>query len=251
MIRQHLFHKKTTADPMFRWRGGDVSRLEGLADGVFALTLTLLVIRSDVPETFHELIDSAKQVPVFLACFALLMLAWRYHYLFFRRYGLEDFPTSFLNAVYLFLVIFLAFPLKFIATFLYALVLGDYPHAMFGERQDLYSENEQICGMMQFYAIAMIGVFGVQILMLLWAWRRRHDLELDRLEHFLTLSSIRAHGITCGIAGLSLLIVTVWDHAGWAGVVYFLMPVAHGGHGFWSGSRAGRIRDELEITGAA
>jgi hypothetical protein len=34
MIREHLFHKRAPADPMFRWRGGDVSRLEGLSDGV-------------------------------------------------------------------------------------------------------------------------------------------------------------------------------------------------------------------------
>jgi len=54
LIREHLFDKRAPADSMFRWRGGDVSRLEGLSDGVFAVTLTLLVVSLDVPNTFYE-----------------------------------------------------------------------------------------------------------------------------------------------------------------------------------------------------
>ena len=33
----------------FRWRGGQVSRIEAFADAVFALSLTLLVVSADVP----------------------------------------------------------------------------------------------------------------------------------------------------------------------------------------------------------
>jgi len=85
MIREHLFHKRAPADPMFRWRGGDLSRPEGLSDGVFAVTLTLLVVSLKVPTTFHELWLTIRDLPVFLVCFAMLMMVWRYHYLFFRR----------------------------------------------------------------------------------------------------------------------------------------------------------------------
>lgn len=250
MIREHLFHKRGVTDPLFRWRGGDVSRIEGLSDGVFALTLTLLVMSTQVPGTFHELWRATTQLPIFVACFAMLMMAWRYHYLFFRRYGLEDLPTTALNAVYLFLVLFLAFPLKFLATFLFHLATGQPVAPMFAVAPgvDFLPEISQRGAMMVFYGAAIVGVFGTQALMLSWAWRRRHDLELDRLERFLTLSSIAAHGITCAIALGSILVVWLLGNPGLAGVIYFAMPIAHGLHGWSSGRRAARIRDELSAA---
>ena len=75
MIREHLFHKRAPADPMFRWRGGEISRLEGLSDGVFAVTLTLLIVSVNVPTTFYELWRTIRDIPVFLASFVLLMMA--------------------------------------------------------------------------------------------------------------------------------------------------------------------------------
>jgi len=41
------------ADPLFHWRGTGVSRLEGLADAVFAFTVTLLVVALEVPLTMR------------------------------------------------------------------------------------------------------------------------------------------------------------------------------------------------------
>lgn len=246
MIREHLFHKKTATDAMFRWRGGEISRLEGLSDGVFALALTLLVMATEVPGTFHDLWRATTELPIFLACFAMLMMAWRYHYLFFRRYGLEDLVTTVLNAAFLFLVLFLAFPLKFLATFLFRLATGIGTDGMFVVPPGVedFPPMFQRSGMMVFYGAAIIGVFGLQALMLLWAWRRRHDLELDRLERFLTLASLGAQTITCAIAALSILVVAVWGNPGIAGVVYFLMPFAHGGWGWWAGRRAAQIQRE-------
>ncbi len=247
MIREHLFHKRVGTDVMFRWRGGEISRLEGLSDGVFALTLTLLVMSTEVPGTFHELWRAAAELPIFVACFAMLMMAWRYHYLFFRRYGLEDLPTTVLNAVYLFLVLFLAFPLKFLATFLFHLATGQSHRPMFAVPPgvDFLPELAQRGAMMIFYGAAIIGVFGTQLLMLAWAWRRRHELELDRLERFLTRSSMLAHGITCAIAAVSIVVVAIWGNPGLAGIVYFAMPFAHGGYGWWSGRRAAHLQQQL------
>lgn len=248
MIREHLFHKKCVTDEMFRWRGGEISRLEGLSDGVFALTLTLLVMATEVPDTFHDLWRTTLELPIFLACFAMLMMAWRYHYLFFRRYGLEDLPTTVLNAAYLFLVLFLAFPLKFLATFLYRLATGAGTGGMFVVPPDVsdFPAAFQRSGMMVFYGAAIIGVFGVQALMLLWAWKRRHDLELDRLERFLTLSALGEQGITCAIAAASIVVVATTGNPGLAGLVYFAMPLAHCGYGIWSGRRAERMRKEMD-----
>ena len=36
----------------FRWRGREVSRVEGFTDAVFAFAVTLLVVALEVPHTF-------------------------------------------------------------------------------------------------------------------------------------------------------------------------------------------------------
>ena len=178
MIREHLFDRRVATDALFRWRGGDVSRLEGLSDGVFAVTLTLLIV-AQPPTTFYGLWLVIRDIPVFLTCFTLLMLAWRYHYLFFRRYGLEDFATSLLNGVFLFLVLFYAYPLKFLATFLWRSILGDDNLSMFvvPEGVDWAGDGFQRAGMMYFFGLGVVGVFGVLAACVLatlasleWAW---------------------------------------------------------------------------------
>jgi hypothetical protein len=251
MIREHLFHKRAPADPMFRWRGGEVSRLEGLSDGVFAVTLTLLVVSLKVPTTFYELWLTIRDLPVFLVCFAMLMMVWRYHYLFFRRYGLEDFLTSLLNGAFLFVVLFYAYPLKFLATFLWSLIIGEGVEPMFVLPVGVdwgAGSFFQRSGMMYFYGFGVIGVFGLLALMVTHAYRLREELELDELEVFLTVASIRAHLITVGIALISILVLAFGGQPGIAGIIYVLMPVLHTAAGIYSGIRAERIKDRLIAT---
>lgn len=244
-LREHLFHKRATADAMFRWRGGEVSRLEGLSDGVFALTITLLVVSVEVPATFRELWLAVRDLPVFLACFTMLMLAWRYHYLFFRRYGLEDGLTSALNGAFLFLVLFYAYPLKFMATFLWRLVLGVDRSSMFAVPPGVewMSDLGQRAGMMYFYGGGVIGVFGLLAVLVARAWARREELELDEVEAHLTVASIRSHLLTASVAALSIGVLLATGNPGLSGVVYFLMGPVHGLHGWWAGTRARRLLD--------
>ncbi len=249
MIREHLFSKRIPTDPMFRWRGGEMSRLEGLSDGVFAVTLTLLVVSLEVPDTFQELWLTIRDLPVFLVSFVMLLMAWRYHYLFFRRYGLEDFLTSVLNGAFLFLIMFYAYPLKFVATFLWKMILGDDLGPMFALPEGTaaaFPADAARAGMMDFYGIGAIGVFGLLALMLLRAYRLRDQLELDELERYLTRGSIRAHLISVGVAVLSITVLAVTGSPPLAGVTYFLMGPLHAAHGFWHGSRAERMFKELE-----
>src|SRR4030095_260475 len=73
----------------FRWRGTEVSRVEGFTDAVFAFAVTLLVVALEVAHTFEGLMDVVRGFPAFVICFALLMSFWNGHYRFHRRYGLE------------------------------------------------------------------------------------------------------------------------------------------------------------------
>lgn len=119
MFRRHLHARHAQGERDFRWRGGDVSRLEGLTDAVFALAMTLLVVSLEVPKSFAQLAEAFYQAPVFLACFAILFYCWHAHFQFHRRYGMEDPLTLFYNAILLFLVALYVYPLKFLFTFLW------------------------------------------------------------------------------------------------------------------------------------
>ncbi len=113
MIRQALLKRKHP-DLRFRHRGTEVSRLEGISDAVFGFALTLLVVSLEVPKTFDALMTSLKGFLAFGVCFAVLFQIWTRHFLFFRRYGLEDHVTRMLNAALLFVVLGYVYPLKFL-----------------------------------------------------------------------------------------------------------------------------------------
>src|SRR5215475_9318067 len=116
MIRASLMQRQH--EEGFRWRGGEIARIEGLSDAVFAFAVTLLVVSLEVPKTFHELVAIMRGFVAFAICFALLMQVWHEQYRFFRRYNLQDSVSTVLNCVLLFLVLFYVYPLKFLFTFL-------------------------------------------------------------------------------------------------------------------------------------
>src|SRR5215831_12777980 len=120
MIRELAGHQLVPPEKHFRWRGGEITRLEGFTDAVFAFAVTLLVVSLEVPHTFDELIAAMKGFVAFAICFAILVQVWYYHYIFSRRYGLQTTYTVVMNAILLFVVLFYVYPLKF----LFTLVVG-------------------------------------------------------------------------------------------------------------------------------
>src|SRR6267143_5769768 len=104
MIREQLLKKEVGKTNAFRWRGHEISRIEGLSDAVFAFAITLLVVSLEVPKTFTELAETMHGFGAFLISFLLLFAVWFNQYKFFRRYGLQDTTTVLLNAVLLFVV---------------------------------------------------------------------------------------------------------------------------------------------------
>jgi hypothetical protein len=238
MIRDHLFSKRAPADPDFRWRGEEVSRVEGLSDGVFALTITLLVVSATAPRSFYDLWVMVRDLPAFVLSLAIIMMAWHTHYVYFRRYGLEDIQTIILNSIFLFLIMFFAYPLKFLCTFLWSLVIGSDPQALFAIPDvvqgltffgnDIFgSALAQRVAMMNLYGFGLFGVYATLFLMHYRAYRLRHVLELDGLEIVMTQGALFKHALTTTIAAASLLVLLLTSNPGVSGVVYFLLPVLH------------------------
>src|SRR5579872_7232018 len=115
MIREKLIAKNVGLDKNFRLRGAEVSRVESFSDAVFGFAVTLVVVSLKVPTNFTKLRSTLiNGYFSFAICFVMIIGIWYGHYKFFRRYGLEDAFTIFLNMVMLFVVLIYIYPLKFL-----------------------------------------------------------------------------------------------------------------------------------------
>lgn len=219
-MRRQLAQQGFGADRGFRWRGGEISRLEGLSDAVFAFAVTLLVVSLEVPETFDELLQVLRGFFAFAVCFAILFWVWYDHYRFFRRYGLADGITTILTGVLLFIVLFYVYPMKFLFTTLFDQMLGDaLANAI---------EPRQVPQLMLVYGAGFIAVQLVFILLYLHAYRLADSLELDDYERLTTRSELQGFGLNMLIGLASIAIVTVGgpDAAFWSGMAYMLIMPA-------------------------
>src|SRR5437762_11651775 len=82
----------------FRLRGLEMTRLETFIDAAFAFAITMLVIAAQqVPDDIATLLRAFKNVPTFLCSIAVIGIFWRGHWLWSRRYGLEDGGSIFLS----------------------------------------------------------------------------------------------------------------------------------------------------------
>src|SRR3954471_9348900 len=111
MLRNHLPPEKG-----FEWRAGEITRLEGFSDAVFAFAVTLLVVSLEVPHSFHELMRVMQGFLGFGVCFSMLASIWYEHHIYFRRYGFQNVTVHTLNLALLFVVLLYVYPLKFLFT---------------------------------------------------------------------------------------------------------------------------------------
>jgi uncharacterized membrane protein len=236
MLRGHATAKEIGAERDFRWRGAEVSRVEGLSDAVFAFAVTLLVVSLEVPRTFDDLLVTMRGFAAFAICFALLMQVWYAHYRFFRRYGLQDRYTVTLNALLLFLVLFYVYPLKFLFTLLVDQTLGV-------ARADTIRET-QVPLLMAIYGAGFLAVQLVFALLYAHAYRQRAALALDAQEVAVTRGDLRATGVSMGVALLSIALAARGgaEAGGWAGLTYLLLGPAQALNGTLTGRRVRRLR---------
>ena len=224
MLRQALI--KRQKDAGFRWRSHEISRVEGLCDAVFAFAVTLLVVSLEVPRTFGELKEALHGFVPFAICFAMLYQIWYAHFVWFRRYGLQDAITVVLNGALLFVVLFYVYPLKFMFTYLMNLLTGGGGMARMpnGRLEHMLGPGDGY-SIMVIYDAGFIAVFGVFILLYVHAWRNRELLELDANERFETGARIGANLCMAAVGALSLAIVLIGgeERVGTAGMAYFLI----------------------------
>jgi len=126
MIREQIKDfKGLDHDPDFRWRGTNVTRIENLSDIIFALALGMLISGVDAPRDIVGLREFLWNIFPTALGFTVLLGLWHGHYTFFRRYGVADRTIIFLNAVLIFVVLFMAYPLRFAFDSLFAFITAD------------------------------------------------------------------------------------------------------------------------------
>jgi uncharacterized membrane protein len=244
MIRELTGHQLVPPEKNFRWRGGEITRLEGFTDAVFAFAVTLLVVSLEVPHTFAELMIAMKGFVAFAICFAVLVQVWYYHYIFSRRYGLQTTYTIILNAILIFVVLFYVYPLKF----LFTLVVGE----LFGGRtisldqmNNMITAGYQPTALIVIYSIGYSAVFVLFALLYHYAYSKRTELELNEYESLRTRHAVIFH-IGFALVGVLVIVVALilpFQYAGYAGMFYSLNGVV----GFALGSTLGN-RERLALA---
>ena len=227
MFRKALSKQYIGMNKEFRFRGEEPGRLENLSDGVFALAITLLLISTNAPTSFEEIKRFVWELLPFCACIILIILIWHEHFVFFYRYGLRNTSVIVLNTIFLIIVLFYVYPLKFLCRFLILLVLG----RTFGEVAILEEVKSMLDGQntgqfMIIYGIGAASIFFILGMMYRYALKNKHALDLSRIEEFDTRTSMGANFLMAFIPCLSVAAALVlMDHPRvglYSGFVYFL-----------------------------
>jgi uncharacterized membrane protein (GlpM family) len=226
MIRDLIGTELVPPEKHFRWRGGEISRLEGFTDAVFAFAVTLLVVSLEVPRTFHELVTAMKGFVAFAVCFAILVQVWYYHYKFSRRYGLQTAFTVALNAALIFVVLFYVYPLKFLFIFAVGGLSGGSTLPVEQLRQ-MVGTNREMSELWLIYSAGVIAVYSLFALLYHYAYTKRRELELNEYETLCTRTAIIHF---CGFAGVGALVaitalVVPAAYVGSCGFLFFLNPI--------------------------
>lgn len=251
MIRKFFQERQFRDKYGFRWRGGEISRLEGFSDAVFAFSVTLLIVSLEVPKTFADLMNTMSGFLSFAASFAILLWIWHVHYLYFRRYGIVDAFTKTVNAVLLFVVLFYVYPLKFVFTNVIHFLSGGTNETVMADGRIVPIVGAgDMTTIMVVYGVGFIAVFAVYTLLYWYAGRKKEELRLSELEIAVTGSFLVNYllCISVGLISISFALLMEQDSGFYSGMSYMLLGPFLGIHGFLSGQKINRLKEKLNLN---
>jgi Predicted integral membrane protein len=224
MIRKSLLSKSNS--PEFRLRGKDPGRLENFSDAIFALAITLLLISTSPPQNFDQIKRFVFDLLPFVMCIALIIVIWYEHYTFFARYGLRNEKIVFLNAIFLIIVLFYVYPLKFLTKLsLYMIAVPFNIEWLLKDLRAMISGND-MADLMVIYGMGAASVFLILALMYRLAYQRSDELELNDIEKFDTKVKVRTNVLMASVPLISVLMAILlkphWSAGMISGFTYFL-----------------------------
>ena len=207
----------------FRLRGMEMTRLETFIDAAFAFAVTMMVIAADrVPDDIGTLLGAFKNVPAFVASVLVLGIFWRGHWLWSRRYGLEDGVSILISWGLLVTILIYIYPLKAIFGSMFHLLSAGRLGQPLGIRT-----IEQARSIFSIYAIGFVAIAVEILLLYVRAWRLRDALRLNERERFLTRAELTGWSIppTVGIVALVLANTLPANLISWSGWIYFSLAI--------------------------
>lgn len=235
-------------DDGFLNRGVEVTRAEAFFDAAFAFAITLMVISIDaIPDTAEKLLAALRSVPAFGASFFLIVMFWRGHADWSRRYGLNDRYSQRLSLLLVFIVLVFIYPLRMVFSSLFQLVGGDW----FPSQIHLESVADARL-MFVVFAVGLGAMGSSMYLLYRHAWSRRDALGLDALERLVTRHAMRRWAMLPAISlvslGLSVFLLRDGTTSNLVmsspGFVFFSVNILH----FFMDRRMRRERDTLRKT---
>lgn len=177
MIRKEVYLNRMH-DPRINYRGANASRLDNVTDAVFGIAITLLIFNMANPNSFEDLIGFAKTLPAFLLSISFLLLIWNEHFRFSEIYTLNDTGLIIFNTIFLAMIIFFVYPLRFLALYMTGFLFQTDLGASIQPGQMHY--------LMIFYGLAIFGLYFIIYLFYARAMQLKSSLNLNDYEIFLT-----------------------------------------------------------------
>src|SRR5437660_9267846 len=216
----------------FRLRGMEMTRLETFIDAAFAFAISMLVIAAQqIPDNIQALLAAFKNVPTFVCSIAVLGIYWRGHWLWSRRYGLEDGVSILISWAMIVTILIFVLPLKAIFGAMWYLLSS----GQVGQQCSLHTTEAQARTIFAIYALGLIAISAEILLLNLGAWQLREPLRLNARERLMTRGELTGWSIPVGVGIVSLILALTLpaEQIQWSGWVYFLMAIILRVHWFW------------------
>lgn len=172
-MRQEVI-RKLNQDPRITYRGENASRIDNLTDAVFGIAITLLIFNLSNPNSFDDLITFTKTLPAFLISIAFVILIWTEHLRFSAIYSMDDSVLMFLNTLFIALIIFYVYPLRFMMLFL--------TNYIFGTDINISISGEQVPDLLIYYGLVAFALYFLLFLFYQRALSLGEKLALDAYE---------------------------------------------------------------------
>jgi hypothetical protein len=200
-----------------------MTRLETFIDAGFAFAITMLVIAAQqIPDDIVTLLKAFRNVPTFICSIAVLSIFWRGHWLWSRRYGLEDGVSILISWAMLVTILIYIYPLKAIFGAMWYLLSDGRVGQTLGPSTE--AEGRALFAV---YALGFIAIAIEVVLLNLRAWQLREPLRLNARERLMTRGEMLGWGVPAcvGIASLILALTLPIHEIAWSGWVYFSMAI--------------------------
>jgi uncharacterized membrane protein len=216
----------------FRLRGMQMTRLETFIDAAFAFAISMLVIAAQqIPDDIASLLAAFKNVPTFICSIAVLGIFWRGHWLWSRRYGLEDGTSILISWALIVTILIFIYPLKAIFGAMWYM-LSD---GQVGRPFSLHTTEAQVRTIFAIYALGLIAIASEILLLYVRAWGLREPLRLNERERLMTRGELTGWSIPVIVGTVSLVFsfTLPTEKIAWCGWIYFLMAILLRVHNFW------------------